>query len=67
MATRQELEALLFQALASDNGIEVATTNPQLLRNKLYAVRKKDLNFSCLAFVVPAQKNTLLIIKKPET
>ena len=61
-----ELTALLFKALASDFGLEVSTSNPKLLRNKLYKIRRENQMFACLSIVLPATENTLLVVKKPE-
>ena len=48
----QELVAFLYEALASDFGIVVETSDPERLRQKLYAVRKDNIDFEPLAFII---------------
>lgn len=61
-----EFESLLFSALSSPLGIEVSTSDPNALRQKLYAVRKKDSAFLPLSFVIPPSNpsSTLWIVRK---
>ena len=62
-----ELESLLFSALSSPLGTEVQTSDPSLLRQKLYAVRRKDMeSFESLSFVIPPVNSvsTLWIVRK---
>ncbi len=62
--------SLLFAALASDYGIAVPTSNPVLLRNRLYAERKKDIpTFGNLSITLsPTAPDTeLWIVKRKET
>lgn len=63
-----ELESLLFSALSSPLGIEVTTSDPSALRQKLYTLRKKDSIFLPLSFVIPptAPSSTLWIVRKPD-
>jgi hypothetical protein len=60
------LNDLLFQALSSDYGIVVTTSDPIGLRAKLYPVRAKDAVFKCLALVLSptSPKDELWIIKQ---
>lgn len=65
--TSPDLAYLLFRANEADVGISIITNNPQLLRNKLYAERKR-LGFDHLSIVQPpvGSATTLWIIKKEE-
>ena len=62
---------LLYQALASESGIEVETSSPDRLRQKLYAERRKaeDPDLNSLSFVIsPTHPTThLWIIRKTQT
>lgn len=42
----------LYNALASEHGIILATPEPEKLRQKLYQVRKKDPELECLSLVI---------------
>lgn len=62
-----KFESLLFSALSSPLGIEVTTSDPSGLRQRLYAARRKDMaTFSDLAFIIPPvnSSSTLWIIRK---
>ncbi len=39
----------LYQALNSEHGIVISTSNPERLRQKLYAERKKDPELACIS------------------
>ena len=55
---------LLYSALASEHGIRVTTSNFTNLRAKLYALRAKHEELSCLSFVQsPFSPNELWILK----
>ena len=45
---------LLYEALHSALGVVVETPDPEFLRQKLYAVRKSEVQFTPLAFVIVA-------------
>ena len=57
---------LLYQALNSEKGICVETDDPNRLRQKLYAERKKDEALACLSFVTSRTQpdSQLWIVKK---
>ena len=57
---------LLYDAYRSELGTKVQTTDPERLRQKLYAERKKDPDLSCLSFRISPTNPSgeLLIIKK---
>jgi hypothetical protein len=58
---------LLYSALASQFGIRVSTSNLNLLRQKLYALRAKHEELSCLSLVQsPFDPNELWIVKTPK-
>lgn len=63
-----EFESLLFAALQSEFGIEVTTSDPELLRQKLYAVRRKRPDEFPVSFVIPPGEsaNKLWIVRKPD-
>ena len=60
---------LLYEALASPYGIVVESTDPLLLRTKLYSERRKDPSFNRLSFVLsptnPTSELWILITKEP--
>lgn len=57
---------LLYDAIHSPLGIVVATPDPEFLRQKLYPLRKRDLEFDCLSFVIsPLANGDLWILRKP--
>ena len=60
-----KFENLLFQALLSDHGIAASTTNPEQLRQKLYAARRGDPSLSHIAFLI-VNESELWIIPKQE-
>lgn len=64
--TSPDLAHLLLRASESEIGLKVFTNNPQLLRNKLYAERRKVPEFSNLTFIQPPEgaDTRLWIIKK---
>jgi hypothetical protein len=57
---------LLYEAYRSELGIIVQTNDPERLRQKLYAERKKDPDLACLSFrISPTSPETeLFIVKK---
>jgi hypothetical protein len=65
MMPQPDLTHLLFLANEAEIGISVITSNPQLLRNKLYAERKR-CGLTNLTFVQPPtdSESRLWIIKK---
>lgn len=48
----EELIGYLYEALASDHGLRLHTSNPERLRAKLYTLRKQDEDFKTLSFVI---------------
>ena len=62
------MEDLLLQALATEHGIVVRTPDPLRLRQKLYSVRKEDVAYIGLSFVLsPTSPNDeLWIVKRDE-
>jgi hypothetical protein len=58
---------ILYEAYRSELGIIVQTNDPERLRQKLYAERKKDPDLACLCFRISktAPQSELLIEKKP--
>lgn len=65
MIPKPDLSFLLLRADEAEVGIAVVTNNPQLLRNQLYAERKK-LGLTNLTFIQPPvdSDTRLWIIKK---
>ena len=61
----KELLPLLLRALGSEIGIAVSCSTPELLRSKLYKIRKTDPDFEVLSFVIP-NPHELFIVKRPE-
>jgi hypothetical protein len=63
--TQPDLAFLLLRAREAEVGVCVVTSNVQLLKNKLYAERKR-LGFTDLTFVQPPvdSDSRLWIIKK---
>lgn len=56
---------LLYEALRAEIGVVVETDNAELLRQKLYALRKEDEDFAILSFLIsPMNGADLWIIKK---
>lgn len=57
---------LLYRALNSEFGIVVNTSNPELLRQKLYAERKKDPELSRISFTISRThpESQLWLVKK---
>lgn len=59
------LASLLYEALSSEIGIVVETPDPEFLRQKLYAERKKSPEFDALAFIIsPMNGKDLWILNK---
>ena len=60
-----DLIFLLFRANEAEFGISVVTNNPQLLRNQLYAERKRQ-GLTNLTFIQPPTESDsrLWIVKK---
>lgn len=65
MQTKPDLAMLLLQAEESEFGISVVTNNPKLLRNQLYAERKR-VGLNNLSFIQPPvdSETRLWIVKK---
>lgn len=65
MLPKPDLSYLLIQADEAEIGISVVTNNPTLLRNQLYAERKR-LGLTNLTFIQPPvdSDTRLWIIKK---
>jgi hypothetical protein len=69
--TKTELEAYMYEALNTKVGKAITTSNPELLRTKLYAARKSAQqngieDFNSLAFnISPTDPNReLWIVRK---
>ena len=62
------MEDLLLQALNSEHGIAVKTSEPERLRQKLYKVKKSDVIYIPLSFVLSptSPKDELWIVKRDE-
>lgn len=62
---KPDLIHLLFRANEAEIGISVVTNNPQLLRNQLYAERKRQ-GLTNLTFIQPPTESDtrIWIIKK---
>lgn len=65
---QNEVIQLLVQAHASVLGVKVRTTNPQLLRNKLYAAMREYPALSGLGIVSPpvGSDTYLWLVKKEQ-
>jgi hypothetical protein len=65
MHPKPDLTHLLFRANESEIGVSVVTNNPQLLKNQLYAERKRT-NLTNLTFIQPPvdSDTRLWIVKK---
>lgn len=65
MTVKTDLAMLLLRADESDFGIAVITNNPKLLRNQLYAERKR-VGLLNLSFIQPpvGSESRLWIVKK---
>ncbi len=60
-----ELKELLYDALRSPLGIVVETTDPERLRQRLYAIRREAEDFVPLSFVIsPLNGVDLWILNK---
>lgn len=56
---------LMMEAEETPLGIAITTNEPQLLRNKLYALRRESPGcFTSLSFVIPPVPGELWIVKK---
>lgn len=62
---KPDLISLLFRANEAEIGISVITNNPQLLRNQLYAERKRQ-GLTNLTFIQPPvdSDSRIWIVKK---
>ena len=59
---------ILYQALASEHGIVVTTDNVRLLKQRLYAARKKDEDLACITLATsPTNPNGEIWLVKKET
>jgi hypothetical protein len=65
MIPKPDLTSLLYSALEAEIGVSVVTNNPKLLRNQLYAERKRE-GLTELTFIQPPVdgETRLWIIKK---
>jgi hypothetical protein len=56
----------LYQALNSESGIVLSTSDPERLRQKLYAERKKDPDLSCISINISRSQpeSQIWLIKK---
>lgn len=59
---------LLYEAINTEIGIVISTSDPVALKQKLYALRREDSAFACLSFVTSRTNPTgeLWIVKNPE-
>lgn len=58
------LAELLYQAYAAEFGIVVETDDVELLRQKLYTIRRENPDLSCLSFVIsPFNASDLWIVR----
>lgn len=66
--TKEELKVLLLKAVSSPRGIAVSTSDPDLLRQRLYPVKKTDPAFENLSLIISKENPTkeLFIAKKLE-
>lgn len=57
---------ILYEAYRADLGIVISTNDPERLRQKLYAERKKDPDLRCLSFRISptSPESELLILKR---
>ena len=57
-----------YMALNSEFGIIVSTSDPERLRQKLYAERKKDPELSCISIAISRThpESQLMLVKKNE-
>lgn len=59
------LRLLMMQAEESPTGLVIATPNPTLLRNRLYALRRETPGaFTSLSFVCPPTDGELWIVNR---
>jgi hypothetical protein len=60
------LSHYLYQALNSESGIVLSTSDPERLRQKLYAERKKDPDLSCISINISRSQpeSQIWLIKK---
>ena len=59
----------LYQALNSKFGIIIQTDNPELLRQKLYAERKKDPDLARISITISRTdpQTQIMLVKKNES
>lgn len=58
---------ILCEALAEPVGLEVESSNPVLLKQRFYALRRKHDEFSCLSFIThPTNPDGAIWIVKNE-
>lgn len=63
--TNLELTELLYDALRTQLGTVIQTEDPERLRQKLYAVRRENSDFTPLSFVIsPINGLDLWIVNK---
>jgi len=60
---------ILYDALRSRFGVIVTTSNPEVCKAKLYALRRENPEFACLSFLVSPTDpgSSFWIIKKEPT
>lgn len=65
----QELIEAMWEAVHSDIGVAVTTTDVDGMRRKFYALRKQTPEFECLSTVLPHASNDqeVWILKTSET
>ena len=63
------MREFLYDALQSEHGIVVRSTSAERLRAKLYPLRKEDVEFHSLSFVLSPDdpEHDLWIVKKVQT
>lgn len=63
-----DLHSILGDALSAEIGVEVSTSDPQLLKNRLYALMKESAEYSRLALITHPTKPdaAICIVKKAE-
>lgn len=64
---KHQLLEILFQAQASEVGLEVATNNPTSLRAKFYALMRQEEGFALSISLAPTNPNGALYIVKKDS
>lgn len=61
-----EIMELLYDASREEIGLVVETSDPERLRQRMYALRKRDDDLANLSFVIsPMNPSDLWILNKP--